>query len=330
MNILILKRGATGDVVRTTPLLARLEGNFTWITEANNAVLLKGLGKHLRCFAWEDREKALDRSYDLAINLEDTVDVAQFLKQLKCSDLFGAYLGPNNSLRYTKNSQCWFDLSIISTLGKLKADKLKFGNRKTYQQLIFKGIGFEFAGETYLLPDAIETGLTGDIAIAAEAGMVWPMKKWAHYLELKRALEAEGFRVNVLPKRGSLLEHLADVRNHQCLVSGDSLPMHFALGTGTRCVTLFTCTSPWEIYDYGVQAKIVSPLLEEFFYKRGYDERATTSISVDQVFEAVMQQLAASKVRSAKGRIRRGEGQKSEVSAIESAERDAARDKAIV
>jgi hypothetical protein len=69
--------------------------------------------------------------------------------------------------------------------------------------------------------------------------------------------------------------------------------MHLALGTGTRCVTLFTCTSPWEIYDYGVQTKIVSPLLEEFFYKRGYDERATTAISVEEVINAVMAQLEA-------------------------------------
>jgi hypothetical protein len=67
--------------------------------------------------------------------------------------------------------------------------------------------------------------------------------------------------------------------------------MHFALGTATPCVSLFTCTSPWEIYDYGVQKKIVSPLLEEFFYKRGYDKRATTAISVDEVLSAVMAQL---------------------------------------
>jgi len=88
-----------------------------------------------------------------------------------------------------------------------------------------------------------------------------------------------------------LLEHLADVPNHRCLVGGDSLPMHLALGTRTPCVTLFTCTSPWEIYDYGIQKKIVSPLLEEFFYKRGYDRRATTAIAVDEVLTAVLDQL---------------------------------------
>ena len=69
--------------------------------------------------------------------------------------------------------------------------------------------------------------------------------------------------------------------------------MHLALGTETRCVSLFTCTSPWEIYSYGIQTKIISPLLAEFFYKRGYDERATTAISVDEVVSAVIAQLNA-------------------------------------
>ena len=117
------------------------------------------------------------------------------------------------------------------------------------------------------------------------------IKKRAYHTELKQALEDRGLTVNVLPKRPSLLEHLSDVRNHRCLVGGDSLPMHLALGTGTRCVTLFTCTSPWEIYDYGIQKKIVSPLLEEFFYKRGYDERAATAIPVDKVLSTVIAQL---------------------------------------
>jgi hypothetical protein len=119
------------------------------------------------------------------------------------------------------------------------------------------------------------------------------MKKWAYYNELKQRLESEGLTVNFLPERSSLLEHLCDVRNHRCLVGGDSLPMHFALGTRTRCVTLFTCTSPWEIHDYGLQKKIVSPLLEEFFYKRGYDPRATTAITLDEVLSAVMTQFEA-------------------------------------
>ena len=291
VNVLIVKLGATGDVVRTTPLLRRLNGQVTWLTERKNAVLLEGLTPNLRCFSWEDREKVLDRHYSLVINLEDTLSVAQLLKSVECSAIFGAYAGSDNSLQYTENSKCWFDLSLISSYGKQAADRLKLQNRRTYQDMVFGGLSLRFAGEPYLLPEPIETGLSGDIAIAADSGLVWPMKKWAYYGKLREALEAQGLTVNVLPKRSSLLEHLADVRNHRCLIGGDSLPMHFALGTATPCVTLFTCTSPWEIYDYGAQTKIVSPLLEEFFYKRGYDERATTAISVDEVFNAVMRQL---------------------------------------
>lgn len=291
MNVLIIKLGATGDVVRTTPLLRRLGGSVTWITAAKNAVLLDGLSDNLRHFSWEARARALDIPYDLAINLEDTVDIAAFLKTVRPAEIFGAYLDSSQQLRYTDNSKCWFDLSLISSHGRAKADRLKLLNRQTYQQLIFSGLGFDFSGETYLLPQPIETGLSGDVAIAADSGPIWPMKRWDYYGQLKRDLEDSGLIVNVLPERSSLLEHLADVRNHCCLVGGDSLPMHLALGTGTPCVTLFTCTSPWEIHDYGIQKKIVSPLLEEFFYKRGYDKRATSAISVDEVRSAVMAQL---------------------------------------
>jgi heptosyltransferase-2 len=291
MNILIIKLGATGDVVRTTPLLKRLSGHFSWITAAKNVSLLEGLKQDLRSVSWEQRELFRDKDYDLVINLEDTLEVAQFLQTIKFGKLFGAYANSNGSLHYTDDSRGWFDLSLISRFGKKAADGLKLKNRRTYQDLIFDGIGLCFENERYLLPEPAKTDLAGDVAISPKAGHVWPMKNWAYYDKLKIELEKKGLKVNVLPERPTLLEHLGDVKNHRVLVSGDSLPMHLGLGAGTRCVSLFTCTSPWEICDYGLQQKIVSPLLEEFFYKRERDERATTAISVEQVFNAVIQQL---------------------------------------
>lgn len=293
-SILIIKLGATGDVVRTTPLLRQLNGRITWLTAAKNVVLLRDLQENLKCYSWEERDRVLDENYDLVINLEDTQDVGLFSSTLRRNEIFGAYLDSNNTLRYTDDSRGWFDLSLISVHGRQKADRLKFLNRRTYQELIFDGLGLCFCGEKYLLPKPFETGLSGDVAISMEVGPVWPMKNWAYYGELKRRLEDKGLTVNVLGQRPSLLEHLCDVRNHRCLVGGDSLPMHFALGTGTPCVTLFNCTSPWEIHDYGIQQKIVSPLLEEYFYKRGYDPRATATISLEDVCRAVTNQLETS------------------------------------
>jgi len=296
MSVLIIKLGATGDVVRTTPLLRRFDGPVSWITAKNNLELLQGVDPEVRCVSWENRNRVADTTYDLVINLEDDREASQFLDELTFKQLFGAHLNGDDQLAYTSDSRDWFDLSLISTYGRKEADRLKLSNRRTYQELVFSGLGFDFAGETYLLPEPIETGLSGDVAIAADTGPVWPMKQWAYYGELIRRLKDKGLIVNVLPKRSSLLEHLADVRNHCCLVGGDSLPMHLALGTCTQCVTLFNCTSPWEIYDYQIQTKVVSPLLEQFFYQRGYDRRATTAITVDEVFSAVMAQLSASAV----------------------------------
>ena len=293
MSVLIIKLGATGDVVRTTPLLRRLDGRVSWITAENNLSLLEGIDREVRCVTWENRNRVTDTVYDLVINLEDDREISAFVKELRFKQLFGAHLNGDGQLAYTSDSRDWFDLSLISTYGREQADQLKLLNRRTYQELIFTGLGLRFCGEPYYLPPPCPTGLRGDVAISSTAGAVWPMKAWSYYHELKNELESRGVKVNILQNRPSLLKHLADVQGHRCLVSGDSLPMHLALGSGVRCVSLFTCTSPWEIYGYGLQEKIVSPVLGRFFYKRGYDRSATTAISVEDVMDAVMGQLDA-------------------------------------
>src|SRR6266498_882140 len=293
MSALIIKLGAAGDVVRTTPLLRRLDGSVSWITAEKNLALLQGIDREVRCVSWENRKRVADAAYDLVINLEDDRETSRFLKELKFKQLFGAYLNGDDKLAYTSDSRDWFDLSLISAYGRQEADRLKLLNRRTYQELIFAGLGLGFSGEPYYLPPSQPTGLQGHVAISPTAGAVWPMKKWAYYEELKKELESTGLTVNVLQNRPTVLQHLADVQGHRCLLSGDSLPMHLALGSGLRCVSIFTCTSPWEIHGYGVQEKIVSPFLEKFFYKRGYNRRATTAISVETVMDAVMAQLDA-------------------------------------
>jgi heptosyltransferase-2 len=294
MQTLIVKLGATGDVVRTTSLLHRLEGNVTWVTAKKNKPLLEGLPNlpvSLRVLAWEERESLAGARYDLTINLEDDIETASILDGVSSKRVFGAHRNNQGRVVYTPDSSAWFDLSLISTYGRERADQLKFQNRHSYQELIFKGLGLQFSGEMYCLPATPTSGLQGDVAIAPEAGPVWPMKKWAYYDWLKQELEQRKLKVHYLPVRQTLLEHLADVRGHRCLISGDSLPMHLAIGSGVPSVAIFNCTSPWEIYDYGILQKLVSPLLGDFFYKRGFDERATTAIERETVLDAVMAAL---------------------------------------
>src|SRR6266699_36242 len=95
MNVLIVKLGATGDVVRTTPLLRRFAGRVTWVTASRNKSLLEGLhgtSADLRVLEWEDRSLLNGQSFDLAINLEDDVETAGILKSVHMERLFGAYV----------------------------------------------------------------------------------------------------------------------------------------------------------------------------------------------------------------------------------------------
>ncbi len=78
MNVLILKRGASGDVVRTTPLLRRFRGPVTWVTDAGNKPLLEGVAGNPTALSWEERDLARDSRYDLVMNLEEDAETAAF------------------------------------------------------------------------------------------------------------------------------------------------------------------------------------------------------------------------------------------------------------
>ncbi len=249
----------------------------------------------LRVLDWENRSVLDGNSFDLAINLEDEVETAGILKSVHADRMFGAYADSEGQMAYTEDAHKWFDMSLISVRGRVQADALKLRNRRDYQDLIFEGLSMEFKGEAYVLPSTTDSDLTGDVAIASEAGAVWPMKKWAHFEWLGSELERRGMEVNFLQTRPTLLEHLADVRAHRCLVSGDSLPMHLALGSGIPSVALFNCTSPWEIRDYGILTKLISPRLGEFFYKRDFDPQATTAIARSDVLDATLKAIELSK-----------------------------------
>src|SRR5580704_5262846 len=125
MHILIIKLGATGDVVRTTPLLRRFSGDVTWITASKNAALLHGLQREVRCLSWEQRHLAAGTDYDLLINLEDDRDSSLFAQSLRARRRFGAYLDSRDVLQYTADARRWFDMSLISTFGREHADILK-------------------------------------------------------------------------------------------------------------------------------------------------------------------------------------------------------------
>lgn len=261
-----------------------------WFTASENKELLSN--DYLDNLLDDPNQINRKNVYDLVINLEDDPSlVRSVFPRLRFLEIFGSYIDKETQIQYTNSSAEWFDLGLISTYGIEKANELKLKNRSSYQEILFRCLGSKFNGERYVLPEHIPSSeLRGDVAIAPEAGRRWPMKTWYYIEDLKREL-SKHYRVNNLPMRKTILEHIADIRQHQFVISPDSLPMHIALGLGIPCAVFFTCTSPWEIHDYNLLTKIVSPKLDQYFYSRAYVEDAVKCIPYREVCELILTKL---------------------------------------
>ncbi len=175
-------------------------------------------------------------------------------------------------------------MSFTSKLGREEADKLKLANKKSYQDHLFAIMGFKFKGEKYILnyPSKTEKKLVG-IQNPSQRNTKWPMKNWNHYDILKNELTKKGYKVKFLDIRGRLSEHINDIASCEFVICEDSLPMHIALALNKPTITLFICTSPQEIYDYGLLRKIVSPKLKDYWYKRENNPEAAKTIKIDDI-----------------------------------------------
>ena len=288
-NILICKIGALGDVVRTTPILRVLKGNIFWVTSKEAFEILPKI-KNLKILTPEKIFYVERFNFDLILNLEEDESLAKKISMLKTKKLIGVYFDfKENKIFYTKESEKWYDMSLISKYGKKRADFLKWKNRKSYQEILFEMIGKKFKGEEYWLNykiykrKKIKNFL---VAIEKRAGKTWPMKVWPYYDKLRRKLEKEGYKVFYLKQRKSLLDYIKDIDKASILICGDTLAMHLGLYLKKRVIALFLCTSPWEIYDYNRMEKIINPYLKEAFYRRDFEEKLVKGISVEKVFKA--------------------------------------------
>lgn len=294
-EILIIKLGALGDVLRTTPLLRRLDGRVTWVTRREAFPLLAGNPRIERLAAVEDGGAVRSRAYDLVINFDEADPACRLASAVRARRRVGACLR-DGAKTYCAASAAWFDMSLISRLGREAADRLKARGRRSYQNYLFRACGFMFRGEEYMLPlhpSKVDARL---VAFERRVGRTWPAKEWTGFRELGARLRAEGFAASTLRRRRRLENYLEDINRCGLLVTGDTLAMHVALALRKKVVALFNCTSPHEIHGYGRMEPIVHERLQEHFYQRSPAPWLSGGIPVRRVLRAV-RRLAASGAR---------------------------------
>lgn len=152
MDILVIKLGALGDVIRTTAILPGLKAKYRgcsidWVTKKGSYDFLLNNKFLRRIFLIEDA-KSLPK-YDLVISLDDDYEICELASRTG-SKIIGSCL-ENGKKTYTQDSSEWFDMGLLSKFGKKKADELKSKNKKTYQQIMYEILGLEYRKQEPML-----------------------------------------------------------------------------------------------------------------------------------------------------------------------------------
>jgi len=147
----VVKTAALGDVLRTTAFLPALRragyGPVVWLSSPGGTQLLRG-NPHLdRVAVWRGGSAAVlkDVPWSLVLSLEEDTQLATLVSSLSAKRLFGIFQDGHGEVVYTSDSRGWFDLSLVSRFGRDRADALKALNRKTYPDLVLRGLGLDRA-----------------------------------------------------------------------------------------------------------------------------------------------------------------------------------------
>jgi ADP-heptose:LPS heptosyltransferase len=297
-RILIIKLGATGDVLRTTPILRALKAKYpqshiTWIVEPISAPLLKSNPYIDRILKpdFETLSRLHVEQFDLMLCL-DKVEAATSLAMLAhAKEKRGFGLTPYGTLTIL-NPEAEYALRMGTS------DKLKFyENEKAYQHIVFEAVGFPYANEPYVLElesdaqhfarsffssNGLDRGPVIGLNTGAGtgfAGKAWRAEKWA---ALARRAQVElGAKVLLLggPQErernadiaaraadavvdsgtsNTLPQFVALVDGCDAVVTGDTTGMHVAIARQVPVVALFGSTCAQEIDLYGRGEKIVT------------------------------------------------------------------------
>jgi heptosyltransferase II len=157
MHLLIIKKGALGDVVRTSYFAGALKRKFgsalrlSWITAPASADLLRR-NPYIDDL-WVDFEAATLCRFDRIFSLDDELETISNLASLAAAPITGAYL-ENGRPAYSADASEWFDMGLHSRFGKARADELKRLNRVSHAQIFSRIFGVDqVRPEFYLDPD---------------------------------------------------------------------------------------------------------------------------------------------------------------------------------
>ncbi len=156
-RILIIKTGALGDVLRSTSILPGLANRFpdlhvTWLTAHGARRLVQGHRSVDVVLAVDPGDEAevaalsqslTDQSFDWVFSLDDEEPLCRLASAQATPKLTGAFLTEQGGRDYTNDVAPWFDMGLLSHLGKQAADRLKVANEESHPAIFARMFGVD-------------------------------------------------------------------------------------------------------------------------------------------------------------------------------------------
>ena len=307
-RILIIKLGAIGDIIRTTPLVRRLKADdpsceISWLTYHPEVV--PSIVDQVYAFDLKSFSYLQGTSFDVLYNLDKEKEACGLAMRISAERKFGFGI---------QNGKC----APLNEMAQQKwltglFDDISRSNQKSYQEEVFEMCGLCFAGEKYLLdkPNKYTWSISREtpvIGLNTGCGGRWVSRLWPEifWLHLAQKLRGTGYTVILLGgadeheqnrrlarESGALyfgyfpLPQFIDLVD-QCslVVTTVTMALHIAIGCEKKIVLLNNIFNrhEFELYNLGV---IVEPAPAcRCFYQSvcAYSPCCMATLSAETVF----------------------------------------------
>ncbi|MEI7810830.1 MAG: glycosyltransferase family 9 protein [Ignavibacteria bacterium] len=281
-KVLIIKLGAVGDVIRTTPILFPLRAKYPnakifWLTQTPS-VVPKDVDSVIK-YNPEGVSYLKSLSYDYVVNLDKDKEACALINSLNAKVKKGYILKDGSPYPADKDAEAKYLTGIFDDINK--------SNEKHYLEEIFEVSGFNYNGEKYILSSfsryagewtldrskkiiGLNTGCGG-----RWTSRLWPDESWS---ELAKCLILAGCEVVFLggeqedeknrrfasetggkyPGYFTLEKFINLVDQCDLVVTGVTMAMHITLGLNKKIVLFNNIFNPREFELFGL-GEIIQP-----------------------------------------------------------------------
>ncbi len=308
-KILIIKLGAYGDVLRTTPLLHKLKevepnAEIWWLTLAPD--ILPSVVDVPLPFTPQSIATLQAVHFDTIYNLDKDREACALCSVLPAHTKKGFIL---------RDGKCWpIDKAAEHKFLTGVFDDVSKANTRSYQEEVFDVCGFQFNGERYVLENdfdshswilpkkkkivGLNTGCGG-----RWTSRLWPDRYWivlgkklrrAGHIPLLLGGEQEHRKNLKLAKQGGakylghfpLKQYIGLVNRCDLVVTAVTLAMHVAIGLGKKIVLLNNIFNKHEFELYGL-GELLEPDFDcTCYYSPTCPNDCMQYLAPDRVFDA--------------------------------------------